>query len=279
MSFDGDSLPPLREVIRDNGLDARKGLGQHFLLDLNLTRKIARTAGDLADRDVMEVGPGPGGLTRALLETQAENVVAVERDARCITALAPLVEAARGRLRLIEGDALQADPVELVAPGAAIVANLPYNVGTPLLFRWLDLWDHLSVMVLMFQLEVAERITARPGDRHYGRIAVMANWRWRAEKAFDLPARAFTPPPKVASAVVHLTPRAAPLAEADAEALSTVVAAAFNQRRKMLRQSLKGLGVDAGALLEAADIDPTRRAETLSIEEFCALARAYAEVS
>lgn len=274
MTFDGDSLPPLRDVIRLNGLDARKGLGQHFLLDLNMTRKIARAAGDLSGRDVLEIGPGPGGLTRALLESDADRVVAVERDARCIAALANVVEAASPRLELVEGDALEADARALVRQGAAIVANLPYNVGTPLLFQWLDMPQHFSAMVLMFQLEVAERITAAPGTKHYGRLAVMANWRWRARKLFELPARAFTPPPKVASAVVQLIPRAEPLAEADGDTLSVVVAAAFNQRRKMLRQSLKALGVDAGALLEAASIDPTRRAETLSIEEFCALARA-----
>jgi 16S rRNA (adenine1518-N6/adenine1519-N6)-dimethyltransferase len=273
MTFDGDSLPPLRDVIRLNGLDARKGLGQHFLLDLNMTRKIARAAGDLSGRDVLEIGPGPGGLTRALLESDADRVVAVERDARCIAALANVVEAASPRLELVEGDALEADARALVRQGAAIVANLPYNVGTPLLFQWLDMPKHFSAMVLMFQLEVAERITAAPGTKHYGRLAVMANWRWRARKLFELPARAFTPPPKVASAVVQLIPRAEPLAEADGDTLSVVVAAAFNQRRKMLRQSLKALGVDAGALLEAASIDPTRRAETLSIEEFCALAR------
>lgn len=277
MTFDGDSLPPLREVISHHGLDARKGLGQHFLLDLNMTRKIARAAGDLSGHEVLEVGPGPGGLTRALLESGAERVVAVERDSRCIVALQDVVTAADGRLTLIEGDALEAEVAALVRPDAAIVANLPYNVGTPLLFRWLDMPGHLSVMVLMFQLEVAERITAKPGSRHYGRLAVMANWRWQARKLFDLPARAFTPPPKVASAVVQLLPRAEPLAEADGNALSAVVAAAFNQRRKMLRQSLKGLGVDAAALLEETSIDPTRRAETLSIEEFCALARAYQE--
>jgi 16S rRNA (adenine1518-N6/adenine1519-N6)-dimethyltransferase len=275
MSFDGDSLPPLRDVISQHGLDARKGLGQHFLLDLNMTRKIARSAGDLAGRDVIEVGPGPGGLTRALLETAADRVVAIERDSRCVAALSDVVEASGGRLNLMEGDALEADAEVLVRPGAAIVANLPYNVGTPLLFRWLDLPHHLSSMTLMFQLEVAERITAAPGDRHYGRLAVMANWRWQAHKLFDLPPQAFTPPPKVTSAVVQLKPRAKPLGDVDEAALSAVVASAFNQRRKMLRQSLKGLGVDASGLLKVADIDPTRRAETLTIQEFCALTRAY----
>ena len=268
-------LPPLRDVIRTHGLDARKGLGQHFLLDLNLTAKIVRGAGDLSGRDVLEVGPGPGGLTRPLLESDAARVIAIERDARCVAALQEVKAAFPGRLEIIEGDALEANPRQLVRPGAAVVANLPYNVGTPLLFQWLAMPEHLGSLTLMFQKEVVDRIVARPGDSNYGRVAVMANWRWQTGKLFELPARAFTPPPKVASAVVHLEPRPAPLAEAEESALSQVVAQAFNQRRKMLRQSLKGLGVEAAALLDAAGIDPTRRAETLSIEEFCALARAY----
>ena len=268
-------LPPLRDVIRTHGLDARKGLGQHFLLDLNLTAKIVRGAGDLSGRDVLEVGPGPGGLTRPLLESDAARVIAIERDARCVAALQEVKAAFPGRLEIIEGDALEANPRQLVRPGAAVVANLPYNVGTPLLFQWLAMPEHLGSLTLMFQKEVVDRIVARPGDSNYGRVAVMANWRWQTGKLFELPARAFPPPPKVASAVVHLEPRPAPLAEAEESALSQVVAQAFNQRRKMLRQSLKGLGVEAAALLDAAGIDPTRRAETLSIEEFCALARAY----
>ncbi|WP_416898587.1 MAG: 16S rRNA (adenine(1518)-N(6)/adenine(1519)-N(6))-dimethyltransferase RsmA [Minwuia sp.] len=268
-------LPPLREVIRTYGLDARKGLGQHFLLDLNLTAKIVRAAGDLSGRDVLEVGPGPGGLTRPLLESDADRVVAVERDARCVAALQDVKAAFPGRLEIVEGDALEADETALVRPGAAVVANLPYNVGTPLLFKWLAQPEHVGSMTLMFQKEVADRIVAAPGSGQYGRLAVMSNWRWQSTKLFELPARAFTPPPKVASAVVHLVPRPEPLAPADGDALSRVVAQAFNQRRKMLRQSLKGLGADASALLDAAGIDPTRRAETLSIKEFCALARAF----
>lgn len=271
------ALPPLRDVIRDHGLDARKGLGQHFLLDLNLTSKIVRSAGDLAGRDVLEIGPGPGGLTRPLLESDADRVVAVERDSRCVAALKEVAEHFPGRLELVEADALTIDPTTLVRPGAAIVANLPYNVGTPLLFQWLDRPDYFSGLTLMFQLEVADRICGRPGDKHYGRLGVMANWRWQATKLFDLPARAFTPPPKVASAVVQLVPRAEPLGMADPEMLSRTVAAAFNQRRKMLRQSLKALGGDTAAMLDQAGIDPTRRAETLTIEEFCALARAFGQ--
>ncbi|ANK82656.1 MAG: 16S rRNA (adenine(1518)-N(6)/adenine(1519)-N(6))-dimethyltransferase [Rhizobiales bacterium NRL2] len=266
-------LPPLREVIRRHGLDARKGLGQHFLLDLNITDKIARAAGVLTGRDVLEVGPGPGGLTRALLETDAARVVAVEKDERCIAALAQLAAVYPGRLEVIRADALETEAAELVRPGAAIIANLPYNVGTPLLFRWLARPDHFGSMTLMFQREVAERIAARPGTKHYGRLAVMANWRWSTRVLFDLPPRAFTPPPKVTSAVVGLTPRTEALAPADAGTLSRVVAAAFNQRRKMLRQSLKGLRPDAEAWLGEAGIDPRRRAETLTVEEFCALAR------
>ncbi|WP_417518383.1 16S rRNA (adenine(1518)-N(6)/adenine(1519)-N(6))-dimethyltransferase RsmA [Minwuia sp.] len=275
MTAGADDLPPLRDVIRTHGLDARKGLGQHFLLDMNITEKIARAAGDLSGRDVLEIGPGPGGLTRALLQTPAERIVAIERDARCIEVLADLGKTYPDRFELIVDDAMKVDATALVRPGAAIVANLPYNVGTPLLFRWLDHPAHFGSMTLMFQLEVAERICARAGDRHYGRLAVMANWQWETHKLFDLPARAFSPPPKVTSAVVQLLPRARPLAPADGEALSTVVAAAFNQRRKMLRQSLKSLGVDTQALLADAGIDPTRRAETLSVEEFCALARGF----
>jgi 16S rRNA (adenine1518-N6/adenine1519-N6)-dimethyltransferase len=274
MSSPPDGLPPLREVIRAHALDARKSLGQHFLLDLNITAKIVRGAGGVDGAEVLEVGPGPGGLTRAILAGGARRVVAVERDPRCLAALDQIAGAYPGRLDVVQADALDTDATALVGKGASIIANLPYNVGTALLFLWLPHPGHFSSMTLMFQREVADRITARPGDGAYGRLAVMANWRWRAERLFDLPARAFTPPPKVASAVVRLTPRDEPLAEADGAVLSRVVAAAFNQRRKMLRQSLKGLGGDAAALLQAADIDPTRRAETLSIQEFCALARA-----
>lgn len=270
-----DDLSPLRDVIRVHQLDARKGLGQHFLLDLNLTSRIARLAGDLSQCDVLEVGPGPGGLTRGLLASGARRVVAVEKDSRCLAALAEISAVSDGRLEVVEGDAMTFDDVGTLAPGARVVANLPYNVGTPLLFQWLDRLEHFASLTLMFQREVAERIVARPGDKAYGRLAVMCGWSADCNIVMDLPARAFTPPPKVASAVVHLVPRVEKRGAANPATLSRVVAAAFNQRRKMLRQSLKALGGDPVAMLDTADIDPTRRAETLTIEEFAALARTY----
>lgn len=269
-----DGLPPLREVIQRHGLAARKSLGQNFLLDLNLTGKIARAAGELADTMVIEVGPGPGGLTRALLAHGARRVVAIERDERCLAALAEIGERYPGRLEVISGDALKTDFAALTAgEPARIVSNLPYNVGTELLVRWLTAADWppfwLS-MTLMFQREVAERIVAAPGTDAYGRLGVLAGWRTEAKIAFDVPPQAFTPPPKVTSSVVSLMPRAAPL-PADVRVLGRVTEAAFGQRRKMLRQSLKPLGGEA--LLNAAGIDPTRRAETLSVEEFVWLAK------
>jgi 16S rRNA (adenine1518-N6/adenine1519-N6)-dimethyltransferase len=270
-----DGLPPLREVIQRHGLAARKSLGQNFLLDLNLTGKIARAAGDLSDVTVLEVGPGPGGLTRALLSHGARRVVAVERDERCLAALAEIAERHPGRLEVIAGDALEADFAAL-AKGAPvrIVANLPYNIGTELLVRWLTVADwppFYRSMTLMFQREVAERIVATPGSDAYGRLGVLAGWRTEARIAFDVPPQAFTPPPKVTSSVVNLLPRAEPLA-ADVRTLGRVTEAAFGQRRKMLRQSLKSLGGEK--LLAAVGIDPTRRAETLSVEEFVRLANA-----
>ncbi|MGB3900814.1 MAG: 16S rRNA (adenine(1518)-N(6)/adenine(1519)-N(6))-dimethyltransferase RsmA [Mesorhizobium sp.] len=273
MSIDG--LPPLREVIERHGLQARKALGQNFLLDLNLTGKIARSAGDLSQATVIEVGPGPGGLTRALLFNGARRVVAIERDERCLAALAEISEHYPGRLEVISGDALKADFAAL-APGETtkIVANLPYNVGTELLVRWLTVgqWPPFyASMTLMFQREVAERIVAKPGSSAYGRLGVLAGWRTEATIAFDVPPQAFTPPPKVTSSVVHLVPRAAPL-PADVNRLAHVTEAAFGQRRKMLRQSIKSLGGEA--LLNKVGIDPTRRAETLGVEEFVALANA-----
>ena len=271
------ALPPLREVIARHGLAARKGLGQHFLLDLNLTRRIARAAGDIAAGTVVEIGPGPGGLTRALLIEGAGRVIAVERDSRCIEALAPLVDASHGRLEIVEGDALAADVAGLGAPPRRIVANLPYNVSVPLLVGWLERADAFASMTCMFQKEVADRITATPGGKSYGRLAVLANWRCRTSRLFDVPARAFTPRPKVTSAVVELVPYDAPPHHCDIAALQEVAAAAFGQRRKMLRRSLAGLGGDAEALLAAAGIDPTLRAETLDIAQFAALARAWAE--
>lgn len=270
-----DDLPPLREVIRDHGLSALKSLGQNFLLDLNLTTRIARAAGALEEVTVFEVGPGPGGLTRALLALGAKRVVAVERDARCIAALHEVAARYPGRLEIIEGDALATDFAPLAAGGrACIVANLPYNIGTPLLIGWLtaEPWPPFyESLTLMFQREVAERIVAAPGSDHYGRLAVLAGWRTQARIAFDVPPSAFVPPPKVTSSVVHLVPRPSPL-PCDRRALERVTEAAFGQRRKMLRQSLKSLGVDTMALLEAAGIEPTERAERVPIEGFVALA-------
>ncbi|MER8867713.1 16S rRNA (adenine(1518)-N(6)/adenine(1519)-N(6))-dimethyltransferase RsmA [Mesorhizobium sp. M0751] len=278
MSIDG--LPPLREVIERHGLQAKKALGQNFLLDLNLTSKIARTAGDLSDVTVIEVGPGPGGLTRALLLNGARRVVAIERDERCLAALAEIANHYPGRLEIVAGDALKADFAALAkgVPGsggpAKIVANLPYNIGTELLIRWLTVTEwppFYTSMTLMFQREVAERIAASPGSDAYGRLGVLAGWRTEARIAFDVPPQAFTPPPKVTSSVVHLVPRASPL-PAEVKRLSRVTEAAFGQRRKMLRQSVKSLGGEA--LLARAGIDPTRRAETLSVEEFVRLTNA-----
>ena len=271
-----DDLPPLREVIAAHGLSARKALGQNFLLDLNLTAKIARSAGDLANADILEIGPGPGGLTRGLLAEGARRVVAVEKDARCLPALAEIAAAYPGRLDIHEGDALAFDPGAL-APPVKVVANLPYNVGTELLTRWLDppawppFWESLT---LMFQREVAERIVAGPGSKAYGRLSILAQWRAEPRIVMDLPPQAFTPPPKVRSAVVHMTRRETPAFPADAKVLSQLVARAFNQRRKMLRASLKGVAPDIEDRLTAAGIAPTQRAEEVSLEKFCALARA-----
>ncbi|WP_170446379.1 16S rRNA (adenine(1518)-N(6)/adenine(1519)-N(6))-dimethyltransferase RsmA [Ruegeria arenilitoris] len=271
-----DTLPPLREVIAKHQLSARKSLGQNFLLDLNLTAKIARQAGDLSQCDVLEIGPGPGGLTRGLLAEGARKVVAVEKDIRCIAALQEIAAAYPGRLEVINGDALEIDPLEHLNPPIRVAANLPYNVGTELLVRWLTppewppFWQSLT---LMFQREVAERIVAQPGTKAYGRLAILAQWRAEARIAMSLPPGAFTPPPKVSSAVVHLTALPEPRFPADAGILSRVVAAAFNQRRKMLRASLKGMAPDIEDRLKAAGIKPTDRAEQISLEAFCALAR------
>jgi len=272
-----DDLPPLREVIQAHGLDARKALGQNFLLDLNLTLKIARAAGDLSGRTVLEIGPGPGGLTRALLAAGAEHVVAIERDSRCMPALAEITARYPGRLTVIEGDALAIDPRPLLGGRPTrIVANLPYNVGTALLIGWLTTPDwppFYESLTLMFQREVARRIVATPAaPDDYGRLGILAGWRTQARLLFDVPPAAFTPPPKVTSSVVHLVPRPTP-APCDLKMLERVTAAAFGQRRKMLRQSLKSLG-DAPALLAAAGIEATRRPETLEIGEFVALANA-----
>ncbi|ESY12313.1 16S rRNA (adenine(1518)-N(6)/adenine(1519)-N(6))-dimethyltransferase RsmA [Mesorhizobium sp. M0615] len=277
MSIDG--LPPLRKVIERHGLQAKKALGQNFLLDLNLTGKIARVAGDLSDSTVIEVGPGPGGLTRALLAAGARRVVAIERDERCLAALAEVSNHYPGRLEVISGDALKTDFAALAKTASQggpvrIAANLPYNIGTELLIRWLTVTDwppFYQSMTLMFQREVAERIVAGAGSDAYGRLGVLAGWRTEARIAFDVPPQAFTPPPKVTSSVVHLVPRASPLST-DVKKLGRVTEAAFGQRRKMLRQSVKSLGGEA--LLTRAGIDPTRRAETLSVEEFVRLTNA-----
>lgn len=274
-----DGLPPLREVIATHGLSARKALGQNFLLDLNLTAKIARAAGDLTGCDVLEVGPGPGGLTRGLLAEGARRVVAIEKDARCLPALAEISAAYPGQLEVLNEDALQVDWAAHLTPPIKVVANLPYNVGTELLVRWLTpktwppQWQSLT---LMFQREVAERIVAQPGGKAYGRLAVLAQWRCSARIALTLPPEAFTPPPKVKSAVVHLTALPAPRFEADPKVLERVVAAGFNQRRKMLRAALKGLAPDIEDRILAAGLTPTDRAEQVPIEGFCALARQIA---
>ncbi|BBE71292.1 16S rRNA (adenine(1518)-N(6)/adenine(1519)-N(6))-dimethyltransferase RsmA [Oharaeibacter diazotrophicus] len=272
-----DDLPPLREVIERHGLQALKSLGQNFLLDLNLTARIARTAGRIDDLAVVEVGPGPGGLTRALLAVGAGRVVAVERDRRAIAALEEVAAHYPGRLDVIEGDALAIDTAALGDGPVAIVANLPYNIATPLLTGWLSAepWPpRWRVMVLMFQKEVADRITAAPGDDAYGRLAVLTGWRAIATQMFDISPKAFVPPPKVTSTVVHFEPRPAPL-PCRRESLEAVTAAAFGQRRKMLRQSLKALGVDVAALVESAGLDPTVRAETVPVAGFVALANAW----
>ncbi|MHA1538651.1 MAG: 16S rRNA (adenine(1518)-N(6)/adenine(1519)-N(6))-dimethyltransferase RsmA [Alphaproteobacteria bacterium] len=273
-----DELPPLGQVIARHHLSARARLGQHFLLDLNLTDRIARSAEPLPGHLVIEVGPGPGGLTRSLLTNGAARVIAIERDRRCVAALASLVEAAEGRLVVIEADALEVDELALAAehgPGLPIkiVANLPYNIGTVLLLKWLGIADRLESMTLMFQKEVAERLIAGPGSKAYGRLAVMTQWLCEVRREFNLPASAFVPPPRVASSVVRLVPRAEPLAPAERSVLEAVTAAAFGQRRKMIRSSLKTLGVDVARLLAQAGVEPTARAEDLPIEAFCALAR------
>ena len=271
-----DSLPPLRTVIDTHGIAAKKTLGQNFLLDLNLTAKIARLAGDLTGSDVLEVGPGPGGLTRGLLAEGARRVLAIEKDARCLPALTEISAAYPDRLQVINGDALEINPLDHLTPPIRICANLPYNIGTELLVRWLtpDTWPPVwSSLTLMFQREVAQRITATPGSKAYGRLALLAQWRTDARIVLDLPPEAFSPPPKVSSAVVHFTALPAPRYPADAKMLSHVVATAFNQRRKMLRSSLKALSPNIEDHLRAADIAPTDRAEQIDLERFCALTR------
>jgi len=271
-----DALPPLREVIRRYELSARKSLGQNFLLDLNLTGRIARAAGPLAGVTVIEVGPGPGGLTRALL-AEGANVIAIERDERAVAALGEIADHYPGRLTVVSGDALEFDARPyLGGDPVRVVANLPYNIATALLVSWLTVepWPPwYDRLVLMFQREVAERIVAKPGSKTYGRLSVLAGWRTEAKILFDIAPSAFVPPPKVTSSLVQLVPRAAPL-PCDRRALERVTAAAFGQRRKMLRASLKSLGLDPVPLLEKAAIDPTARAEDIPVEGFVALANA-----
>jgi 16S rRNA (adenine1518-N6/adenine1519-N6)-dimethyltransferase len=271
-----DDLPPLRDVIARHELAAKKSLGQNFLLDLNLTAKIARLAGDVSGADVLEVGPGPGGLTRGLLSEGARRVLAIEKDPRCLPALAEISDAYPDRLQVISGDALDVNPLEHLTPPIKVAANLPYNVGTELLVRWLTpptwppFWDSLT---LMFQREVAQRIVAAPGSKAYGRLALLAQWRSEPRIVMDLPPEAFSPPPKVNSAVVPLTALPAPRYPANPAILNRVVAAAFNQRRKMLRSALKSVSPDIEDHLVAAGIKPTERAEQVDLEAFCALAR------
>ena len=271
-----DGLPPLRDVIRTHDLIAKKSLGQNFLLDLNLTAKIARLAGDLANSDILEIGPGPGGLTRGLLVEGARKVLAIEKDPRCMAALAEIAAVYPGRLDVINGDALDIDPTAHLTPPIKIAANLPYNVGTELLVRWLTpkewppFWQSLT---LMFQREVAQRIVAKAGDKAYGRLAILAQWRSDPSIVLDLPPEAFTPAPKVWSSVVHLRALPEPRFPANAATLNRIVAAGFNQRRKMLRASLKGVAPGIEDHLNAVGIPPTERAEQVSLEAFCALSR------
>jgi 16S rRNA (adenine1518-N6/adenine1519-N6)-dimethyltransferase len=267
---------PLRTLIERFQLRADKRLGQHFLLDPQLLRRIAAAAGDLRGRQVLEVGPGPGGLTRALLEAGAERVIAIERDLRCIEALQELAGAAAGRLELIQADAREVALAELGAGPLSVVANLPYNVATPLLLKWLGELGRIERLTLMFQREVGERLGAAPGGHAYGRLSVLVQWLCEVRSLMHLPARAFVPPPKVASSLIQLIPRPEPLAPADRGALERVLQAAFGQRRKMLRSSLKSLDAEPEALLAAAKLAPTARAEQIDVAGFCRLAQSYA---
>jgi len=280
---ESDPLPPLREVIAAHGLSARKSLGQNFLLDLNLTRRIARAAGPLEGTTIYEVGPGPGGLTRALLMEGASRILAVERDERCLAALSEIAQAFPGRLEIVAADALAVDESELfrtrnISGPLRIAANLPYNVGSALLVKWLTqnswppFWDSLT---LMFQREVAARLVAEPASKDYGRLSILTQWRARPRILFDVSPQAFTPPPKVTSAIVRIEPLPAPIADARLVDLEAVTKAGFGQRRKMLRQSLKSLIAETETLIRAASLNPEERAERLSVAEFAALARAY----
>lgn len=276
-----EGLPPLRTVIAEYGLAARRSLGQHFLLDPAITARIADTAGALDGRTVIEIGPGPGGLTRALLAAGAAPVIAIERDNRCVAALQDLAARAKGRLIVVPADAVAVDEVALARnagslPPLTVVANLPYNIATALILKWLTRPSDYAEIVVMVQKEVAARLSAPPRSAHYGRLSVMVQWRAEVTTVFDLAPGAFTPPPKVVSTVVRITPRPTPLCPAEPAAMEAVVRAAFGQRRKMLRSALKALRLDANVLLRSAEIEPTRRAEELAIEDFCRLARVYA---
>jgi len=269
----GDGLPPLREVIAKYDLAARRALGQNFLLDLNLTAKIARAAGELSAGTTIEIGPGPGGLTRALLSHGARELIAIERDARCLGALAEIAAAYPGRLTVIEGDALTVDCTKLGSAPRRIVANLPYNIATPLIIKWMQQGAAFASLTVMVQKEVADRLTATPRTKDYGRLSVLAQFLSKPRRLFDLPPRAFVPPPKVTSTVIELLPLPEPAFPARLADLERVTQAAFGQRRKMLRQSLRSLGGDTEALMAAAEITPTARAEELTVAQFAALAR------
>lgn len=275
-----DTLPPLREVISTHTLNAKKSLGQNFILDLNLTAKIARLAGSLDDHDILEIGPGPGGLTRGLLSEGARRVVVLEKDVRCMPALEEIKAAYRNKVQIFNADALEFDAQRHLTGPVRIVSNLPYNVGTELLIRWLTPGDwppFWETLTLMFQKEVAERIIAAPGSKAYGRLSILAQWKANAKIVLALPPEAFSPPPKVHSAVVHMTALPEPRFPAPAKLLSSTVAMAFNQRRKMLRSSLKSASKDIEMVLRNAGLEPTARAEEISLEGFCALARGLAE--
>lgn len=274
MDDDITALPPLRDVIKKNGLNAKKTLGQNFLFDLNLTSRIARSAQPL-DGLVIEIGPGPGGLTRGLLMAGTQKVIAIEKDSRAIEALAPLVDAAKGRLELIQADALDVKIAEIAPPKRCqIVANLPYNIATPLLLKWLDEIDQIDRMTLMFQREVGQRIVAQPATPAYGRLSVICQWLCEVKSLFDVPPQAFMPPPKVVSSVVQFTPRPTPLAPAVKTCLEDVTRALFGQRRKMLRSSIKTLDLKAEGLLERLNLRGNERPEQLRVEDFCAIAEA-----
>lgn len=273
------SLPSLRDIVTKYELSARKSLGQHFLFDGNITAKIAASARPLDQGSIIEVGPGPGGLTRALLADNAQELIVVERDHRCLAILEELSAAYPGRLTVIEGDALQTNLASLGTAPRQIVANLPYNIGTALLLQWLKTPQAFQAMTLMFQKEVADRLVAAPGTSAYGRLSVLTQWLCKVDRLFDLSPKAFVPPPKVASTVVRITPYQQPLFPASRPLLERITAAAFGQRRKMLRSSLRSLNVDSLALLSAATIDPTERAEQLSIQDFCRLAEALGHIA